>query len=91
MPGIRAGASTQLGPWIGGVRYDKPTELLLPDELATTVNCRVGVAGQVEKRKGSASFNGEDALESGATVTACGEFANASNVTYKFMFIKDKY
>lgn len=91
MPGVRAGASTQLGPWMGGVRYDKPTELLLPDELATTVNCRVGVAGQVEKRKGSASFNGEDALESGATVTACGEFANASNVTYKFMFIKDEY
>tara|TARA_R100000808_G_scaffold62_2_gene468 strand:- start:11060 stop:12664 length:1605 start_codon:yes stop_codon:yes gene_type:complete len=100
MPGIRQGQTVVLGPWMGGVRYDKPTENTLPDELASTVNCRIGTAGQVEKRKGSASYNGESALETAVaspgdpvinTVTGCGQWVNASNVKYTFMFVKDEY
>ena len=100
MPGIRQGETVVLGPWKGGVRYDKPTENTLPDELATTVNCRIGTAGQVEKRKGSASYKDEPALETAVaspgdpvinTVTGCGQWVNASDVTYTFMFVKDEY
>ena len=96
MPGIREGEVVQLGPWKGGVRYDKPTENILEDELGRSVNCRVGVAGQVEKRLGSASYKSQAAMVSGSdeylkTVTGCGQFVNTTSVTITFMMVGNKY
>ena len=64
--------SVQYGPWQGGVRYDLPTEDLGANALYSMSNCRVGQAGQVEKRKGFAKFN-SSALNSDATITAVGQ------------------
>ncbi len=52
---IRNGDPIQLGPWTGGVRYDKPTEDLEITELASMTNTRIGAAGPVEGRPGTAS------------------------------------
>ena len=65
-------SSVQYGPWSKGVRYDLPTEDMGIDALYSMSNCRVGQAGQVEKRKGFSKFN-SSALNSGATVTAVGQ------------------
>ena len=67
-----AANTVQYGPWQKGVRYDLPTEDLGTEALFSMTNCRVGQAGQVEKRKGFAKFN-SSALNSDATVTAVGQ------------------
>ena len=69
--------SVQYGPWQKGVRYDLPTEDLGAEALFSMSNCRVGQAGQVEKRKGFAKFN-SSALNSDATVTAVGQVTLAA-------------
>ena len=65
-------SSVQYGPWSKGVRYDLPTEDMGANALYSMSNCRVGQAGQVEKRKGFSKFN-DSALNSGATITAVGQ------------------
>lgn len=65
-------ATVQYGPWTKGVRYDLPAEDLGTNALYEMSNCRIGQAGQIEKRKGFAKFNAS-ALNSGATITALGQ------------------
>ena len=80
---IRNGDPIQLGPWTGGVRYDKPTEDLEITELASMTNTRIGAAGQVEARPGSASYSSA-AAEVG-TLVGTGQFVDASNNEHVWM------
>jgi len=48
---IRAN-SLVLGPFLGGVRYDKPAEDCGPEELAVMTNTRLGEHGEVKVRNG---------------------------------------
>jgi len=82
-------ATVQYGPWLKGVRYDQPAEDLGPNALFSMINCRVGQAGQVEKRKGFAKFNAS-ALNSGATITAVGQVTLAA-VDKTFAISGDKF
>ena len=64
--------SLRLGPWRSGVNYSLPAEDMPPDGLFEMENCTVGLAGEVAKRNGFAKYNAS-AMNSGATVTACGQ------------------
>lgn len=64
--------TVQYGPWSKGVRYDQPAEDLGANALYSMTNCRIGQAGEVEKRKGFAKFN-SSSLNSDATITAVGQ------------------
>ena len=63
-----------LGPWEKGVNYSKATEDCEADEQSDMKNTRIGPVGYVEKRLGTASYGGDEALGSCPTLTACGEF-----------------
>ena len=67
-----AAESLRLGPWRSGVNYSLPAEDMPPDGLFEMENCTIGLAGEVSKRNGFAKFN-SSAMNSGATVTACGQ------------------
>ena len=66
------GESVQLGPWTGGVNYAVPAEDLPPSDIFQMENCRIGVGGEVSKRRGSTPFN-SSRIDSARTVTAVGE------------------
>lgn len=79
-----------LGPWLRGVDYSRPATEVDNNTLFACENVRIGNAGQGEKRNGSAPVN-SSALNSGATVTACGtqKFSASSSAT--FGIVGDKF
>jgi len=70
------------GPFNGGVRYDVPVEEVSADELSNMENTRVGIAGQVEGRRGLASYKDVTVATSGATVTLLAEFESAPGTSH---------
>ena len=82
--------SITLGLFVHGVNYSKPADELRPTELYQMENVEIGNAGQADKRSGSTPYNAT-ALNSGATVTACGNqrFSSASNKD--FAIVGDKF
>ena len=81
--------SLRLGPWRSGVNYSLPAEDMPPDGLFEMENCTVGLAGEVAKRNGFAKYNAS-AMNSGATVTACGQVVLAGTEKV-FAFCGDKF
>ena len=81
--------SLRLGPWRSGVNYSLPAEDMPPDGLYEMENCTVGLAGEVAKRNGFAKYN-SSAMNSGATVTACGQVVLAGTEKV-FAFCGDKF
>ena len=79
-----AGESLQLGPWTGGVNYAVPAEDLGPNDIFQMENCRVGVGGEVLKRRGSTPFNPSDSLGS-VTITAVGEHKFSASSSSDFV------
>jgi hypothetical protein len=84
-----AAESLRLGPWRSGVNYSLPAEDMPPDGLFEMENCTVGLAGEVAKRNGFAKYNAS-AMNSGATVTACGQVVLAGTEKV-FAFCGDKF
>jgi len=84
-----AAESLRLGPWRSGVNYSLPAEDMPPDGLYEMENCTVGLAGEVAKRNGFAKYN-SSAMNSGATVTACGQVVLAGTEKV-FAFCGDKF
>ena len=72
----------QLGPWLGGVRYDRPAEECSATELSDMLNTRVDQAGQVETRGGSLSYKTIGPLTGAPALTLCAEFAQDADTTY---------
>ena len=81
--------SLRLGPWRSGVNYSLPAEDMPPDGIYEMENCTVGLAGEVAKRNGFEKFN-SSAMNSGATVTACGQVVLAGTEKV-FAFCGDKF
>jgi len=84
-----AAESLRLGPWRSGVNYSLPAEDMPPDGLYEMENCTVGLAGEVSKRNGFAKYN-SSAMNSGATVTACGQVVLAGTEK-TFAFAGNKF
>ncbi len=84
-----AAESLRLGPWRSGVNYSLPAEDMPPDGLFEMENCTIGLAGEVSKRNGFAKFN-SSAMNSGATVTACGQVVLAGTEKV-FAFAGNKF
>ena len=84
-----AAESLRLGPWRSGVNYSLPAEDMPPDGLYEMENCTVGLAGEVAKRNGFAKYN-SSAMNSGATVTACGQVVLAGTEK-TFAFAGNKF
>ena len=84
-----AAESLRLGPWRSGVNYSLPAEDMPPDGLYDMENCTVGLAGEVSKRNGFAKYN-SSAMNSGATVTACGQVVLAGTEK-TFAFAGNKF
>lgn len=80
-----------VGPWPGGVNYSLPTEDVPVDQLATMQNCRIGAAGQVEKRPGTASYGGREPIGGGPTLTSCGEFRESNGTATRFITAGNKF
>ena len=76
------GGSIQLGPWIGGVIYNRPAEDVGPNECTSMNNCRINAAGAVEKRKGYASYEGVAAITGTPTITGVHDYAYNSTSNY---------
>lgn len=76
------GGSLQLGPWTGGVIYNRPAEDLTANELSSMRNCRINAAGAVEKRKGFASYESAAAIAGTPTVTGVHEYYYTSSSAY---------
>lgn len=76
------GGSIQLGPWTGGVIYNRPAEDVAANELSSMRNCRINAAGAVEKRKGFASYENESAIAGDPTVTGVHEYDYTSSSSY---------
>jgi len=74
--------SIQLGPWHGGVRYDKPPEECAADELSDMENTRIDTAGRVLTRGGSASYSSAAAIVGDPTLTLCAQFRKDASTTY---------
>ena len=77
------GAQIQYGPWYGGVDYSRPAETLPVNMLFAMQNCRIGNAGQIEKRNGFSKYIAS-ALAGTPTLTACGDhrFSAASSSVF---------
>jgi hypothetical protein len=73
----------QQGPWVQGVDYSRPAEDLDGQTLFRTNNCRIGNAGQVEKRNGYTLYN-TTALSGDPTLTGVGQhrFSSSSSATW---------
>ncbi|HCR16991.1 MAG TPA: hypothetical protein DIU35_05865 [Candidatus Latescibacteria bacterium] len=84
------GESVQLGPWTGGVNYAVPAEDLGPNEVFQMENCRIGVGGEVLKRRGSTPFN-SSALVAGQTITSIGEHRFSASSTKDFATCGTKF
>jgi hypothetical protein len=84
-----SGLSAQLGPWTGGVNYAVPAEDLGPNDIFQMENCRVGVGGEVTKRRGSTAFNGSTL--GSVTVTAVGEHRFSASSTKDFAVAGAKF
>ena len=84
-----AAESLRLGPWRSGVNYSLPAEDMPPDGIYEMENCTVGLAGEVAKRNGFEKYN-SSAMNSGATVTACGQVVLAGTEKV-FAFCGDKF
>jgi len=78
------------GPFPRGVNYSRPADEIRDDELYEMQNCRLGNIGQVVKRSGSTPLNAT-ALNSGATVTACGKQRFSSSSQKTFAIIGNKF
>lgn len=68
------GDTIQYGPWHRGVWYSKDEEDCAPDELASTLNCRIGAFGEIRKRPGSASYSSAAAITGTPSITGVQEF-----------------
>ena len=75
------GGSVQLGPWTGGVIYNRPAEDVGPEELSSMENCRINPAGAVEKRKGFANYQGASTVGGTTAVTGVHEFEYTSSAS----------
>ena len=76
------GGSVKLGPWTGGVVYNRPAEDVGADECTSMNNCRINAAGAVEKRKGFVSYEGVAAISGAPTVTGVHDYAYNSTSNY---------
>ena len=77
------GESNQLGPWTAGVNYAIPAEDMGPDEIFDCENVRVGIGGEVSKRRGTANYNSTQ-ISAAPTVVFCGQhrFSASSEAGY---------
>jgi len=65
----------KLGPWTGGVIYNRPAEDVGANECTSMNNTRINAAGAVEKRKGFASYEGAGAISGAPTITGVHDYA----------------
>ncbi|MGA1589017.1 MAG: hypothetical protein ACO38I_10570, partial [Ilumatobacteraceae bacterium] len=70
------------GPFNGGVRYDVPVEEVSADELSDMENTRVGIGGNIEGRRGTASYQDVAVASSGETVTLLAQFNSDPSTTH---------
>ena len=80
-----------LGPWMGGVRYDKSAEDCESNEMASMSNVRIDERGQAESRGGWDPYRGESALNSNATITGCGEHRFSSSSERVWVIAGNKF
>jgi hypothetical protein len=83
--------TVQLGPWIGGVRYDRAVEDIENDELSSMENTRIGAGGFVESRLGTVSYQSQAAIAGNPVLTACGEFHVPGGTTSVFIVAGNKF
>tara|TARA_R110001583_G_scaffold150370_1_gene302404 strand:- start:1118 stop:2656 length:1539 start_codon:yes stop_codon:yes gene_type:complete len=74
------------GPWFKGVAYNLPIEDIPPDMLSSMENCRIGQAGQVEKRAGFDGYKNIGAIAGAPTFTGCGELHISDPTTTTTVF-----
>jgi len=72
----------KLGPWTGGVIYNRPAEDVGANECTSMNNTRINAAGAVEKRKGFASYEGAGAISGAPTITGVHDYAYNSTSNY---------
>ena len=87
---IKASTLT-LGPFLGGVRYDKSAEDCEADELAVMKNTRIDERGQVETRGGWDPYAGAAALNTNATLTGAGQHRFSSSSERVWVIAGDKF
>jgi len=66
--------SSQLGPWMEGVSYNRSAEDIEEAGISSMSNMELGTSGELKKRLGTASYKDEDPKSGNPTVTFCGEF-----------------
>ena len=78
------------GPWFRGVDYSRPADELDDNTLYACGNTSMGNGGQAEKRLGCAVINAT-ALNSAATVLACGRHRFSSSSVKEFAIVGNKF
>jgi len=79
-----------LGPFHKGVVYSLTAEQVPLDALYACENVEIGFAGEAKKRKGSDLVN-SSALNSGATLTACGRHEFSATSAAHFAIAGNKF
>jgi hypothetical protein len=84
------GEGHYLGPFHKGVIYSLTAEEIPLDALYACENIEIGFGGEAKKRKGSDLVN-SSALNSGATITACGKHEFSATSSAYFAIAGDKF